>query len=231
MKRIAAALGALLATVVVAGCGSGHATPSLSKDSADTLLKKARAAVTAEKYVRVSGKIQDSGKSTSIDLRYVGTDSVGTIELAGASMQIEAVGATTYFKPSDAFWQQQLAANEATLVTKLIGGRWIIADPSNTNFSQLIEVAKRTFLTKEVLTPSSKVTKGKVTTINGTKAIPLKVDTGTLYLADSDARPLEVKGSGSGGSGTATFSYTAQTAPTAPSTKDQVDLSKLMAGK
>lgn len=228
MKRIATLALALLLTTLVAGCGG---STSLSSLSTDTLLKKARAQVAAAQYVRVSGKIQESGQATSIDLRYVGSDSYGTIVLAGATMRIESVGGTTYFKPSAAFWKQQLQASEAKLVTGLIGNRWIVADPKNANFTQLIEVAKRTFLTKEVLTPSSKVTKGAVTTVAGTKAIPLTVQKGTLYLDDSTARPLQVKGSGTGGSGTATFSYAKLATPTAPSAKDRVDLSKLMAGK
>lgn len=213
----------------LAGCGGGSS--SLSGLSTDALLKKARVQVASAKYVRVAGKIQQSGQATSIDLRYVGNDSYGTIVLAGATMQIESVGGTTYFKPSADFWKQQLSANEASVVTKIIGGRWIVADPSNASFAQLVAVAKRTFLTKEVLTPSSTVTKGAVTTVGGTKAIPLSVKTGKLYLDDATARPLQVTGSGSGGSGTATFSYDSFAAPIAPAAKDRVDLSKLLSGK
>ena len=229
MKRIIAVLVAVLVTLSVAACGSSK---SLSNLSTSELLKKARAAVSAEKYVTVSGEIQESGKATSIDLHYVGDDSYGTIVLAGAKMQIEAVDGKTYFKPSNAFWKQQLSADQAKLVTGLIGDRWIIADSSNANFAQLIEVAQRTFLTKEVLTPDakSKITKGKVTTVDGEKAIPLTVDTGKLYLADATARPIQVSGSGTGGSGTAKFSYDKLTAPSAPAANEQVDLAKLMSG-
>ena len=67
-----------------------------------------------------------------------------------------------------------------------------------------------------------------MTTVSGTKAIPLKLKSGAIYLADRDARPLQIKGSGSGGSGTATFSYDKVTVPAAPSSKEQVDLAKLM---
>jgi hypothetical protein len=117
------------------------------------------------------------------------------------------------------------------MVANLIGDHWIVADPSNANFAQLIDLAKRSFLTDEVLTPQDKVTKGKVTTVSGTKAIPLTLASGAIYLADKDARPLQIKGSGSGGSGTATFSYGKVTIPAAPAAKDVVDLAKLMASK
>lgn len=226
MKRTLAVLLAVLVALTLAGCGS----KSLDNLKPDELLKKARASVSAEHYVSISGKIKESGTNTSIDLHYNGEDSYGTIVLAGATLQIRAVDGTTYFKPDKAFWKQQLAGEQAGLITKLIGGRWIVADPSNSNFAQLIEISQRTFLTKEVLSPSSTVTKGEVTTVDGHKAIPLKVKQGKLYLDDETARPIQVSGAGGGSSGTATFSYDKVKAPKAPPKKDRVDLSKLMSG-
>jgi len=228
MKRLFAVLLAALLGVLLAGCGS---TPSQSKLSTADLLKKARAYVTAHDDVSLSGKIDQSGTGTSLDLKYSGSDSYGTIKLSGATIELESVGGTTYFRPSKEFWSQQLPKAQADLVTKLIGTRWIIADPSNANFAQLIQVSKRAFLIDEVLTPQDKVTKGKVTTVSGTKAIPLTLKSGAIYLADSDARPLQIKGSGSGGSGTATFDYGKVTIPAAPASKDTVDLAKLMQSK
>lgn len=228
MKRALAVLLAAVLGILLTGCGS---TPSQAKLSTSALLTKARAYIQAQDNVSLSGRIAQGGAETAIDLAYSGQDSVGTITLSGAQIQVESIGGKTYFKPSDAFWSQQLPKAQATLVTKLINGRWIIADPSNSDFTQLIQISKRAFITDEVLTPTGKVIKGKVTTISGTKAIPLTLDNGAIYLADSDARPLQVKGSGGGGSGTATFSYAKVTIPAAPAAKDQVDLAKLMASK
>ena len=61
MKRTVVALLALLLAFTVAACGSSK---SLSGESASALLKKARAAVAAEKYVSISGKINEGGKAT-----------------------------------------------------------------------------------------------------------------------------------------------------------------------
>ena len=226
MKRLLVALFAVLLGLVLTGCGGS--TPSQAKLSTAKLLTKARAYVKAQHDVSLSGRIDQGGAETSIDLKYSGDDSYGTIKLSGATIALESIGGKTYFKPSAAFWTQQLPKDQATMVTKLIGSRWIIADKANANFAQLIQLAQRSFLTDEVLTPEDKVTKGAVTTVSGTKAIPLKLKSGAIYLADRDARPLQIKGSGSGGSGTATFSYDKVTVPAAPSSKEQVDLAKLM---
>ena len=230
MKRTITALVALLIAFSVAACGSSK---SLSGESTSTLLKKSRAAVAKEKYVSISGKINESGKATSIDLHYVGDDSYGTIVLAGATIQLESVDGKTYIKPNDTFWKQQLSAAQAKVVTGLIGGRWIIADTANSNFAQLISLSHRDFLTKDMLTPSSKtkVSKGKVTTVGGEKAIPLTLGESKLYLDDSTARPIQVSGSGGGSTGTAKFSYDKVDTPTAPAAKDQVDLAKLTKGQ
>ena len=225
MKRFLAVLLAALLGVMLAGCGS---TPSQSKLSTSALLKKARAYVTAQKDVGLSGRIDQGGAETSLDLKYAGDDSYGTIKLSGATITLESVGGKTYFKPSKEFWTQQLSKDQAATVTGLIGDRWIIANPGNANFAQLIALAKRSFLTEQVLTPEGTITKGKVTTISGTKAIPLKLKEGAIYLADEDARPLQVKGSSTSGSGTATFSYDKVTIPAAPTGKDVVDLTKLL---
>jgi len=229
MKRSIAVLIAATLGLVLAGCGGS--APSQAKLSSDQLLAKARAYVKSHQDVSLSGKIDQGGGETSLDLKYSGEDSFGTIKLSGATIDLESIGGTTYFKPSREFWTQQLPQAQADLVSKLIGDRWIIADPANANFAQLIEVSKRAFLTDTVLAPEGKAAKGKVTTISGIKAIPLTLTHGSIYLADSDARPLQIKGSGSGGSGTADFSYAKVTMPAAPTAKEQVDLSKLMSAK
>ena len=223
MKRLLAVLLAIVLGFALAGCGS---TPSQSKLSTSALLKKARAYVTAQKDISLSGRIDQAGAETSLDLKYSGDDAYGTIKLSGATIAIESIGGKTWFKPSTSFWAQQLKKDQANMVANLIGDHWIIADPTNANFAQLITLAKRSFLTKEVLTPEGTITKGKVTTVSGTKAIPLTLKSGSIYLADEDARPLQIKGSSGGDSGTATFSYDKVTVPAAP--KDAVDLTKLL---
>jgi hypothetical protein len=229
--RLTAMLSALaLGGAVLVGCGGGGGGggggDDLSGLSTSKLLAKAVAQVKAAKYVRISGKINDQGQDTGLDLSYVGKDSRGTITLEGATVELETVGGKTWFKPSDAFWNKQMGAKSAAQVIKLVNGRWIVAAAGNQSYAQLIELASRDLITKEILDPDSKVTKGKVTKVDGVEVIPLKTTDGTLYLDKETARPVQIVGSGSS-KGTANFSYDKIDAPTAPAAKDQVDLSKL----
>jgi hypothetical protein len=231
--RVLAILTALvLGGAVLAGCGgsSGGGGADLSGLSTKTLLQKAVAQVKKEKYVSISGSIDDQGQQTGLALDYVGADSHGTITLEGTTLELETVGGKTWFKPSDAFWNKQMGAKSAAQVIKIINGRWIIAQASNQSFSQLIELASKDFITKEILNPDSTVTKGSVTKVKGVEVIPLKTTDGTLYIDRSNARPVQIVGNGSQGKGTATFSYDKIDAPTAPAAKDQVDLSKVAGG-
>jgi hypothetical protein len=221
---IAAAL--LAGSAVLAGCGSSG-SDDLTGLSTSKLLDRAVAQVKKEKYVQISGKITDQGEETGLDLSYIGEESRGTITLAGATLELETVDGTTYFRPSDAFWKKQMGAKSAAQVIKVINGRWIVADAKNDSFAQLIELASKDFVTKEILDPDSKVTKGKVKKVNGVECIPLETKDGTLYVDKATARPVQIVGGGSSGKGTADFSYDKQDPPTAPAADEQVDLSKL----
>jgi hypothetical protein len=226
--RLTAILTALLlGGAALAGCGSSGGGSDLTGLSTTKLLDKAVAQVKKEKYVKISGKINDKGQETGLDLSYVGSDSHGTITLESTTLELETVAGKTYFKPSDAFWRKQMGAKNAAQVIKLINGRWIVADSSNQSFAQLIELASKDFVTKEILNPDSKVTKGKVTKVSGVECIPLETADGTLYVDKENARPVQIVGKGSEGKGTADFSYDKIDAPTAPAKDQQVDLSKL----
>jgi hypothetical protein len=231
--RLAAILTALtLGSAALTGCGgsSSGGDSDLSGLSTTKLLDRAVAQVKKEKYVSVSGKIDDQGQETGLDLDYVGADSHGTITLEGTTLELETVGGKTWFKPSAAFWNKQMGAKSAAQVIKVINDRWIVVDPANKSFAQLVELASKDFVTKEILHPESKVTKGKVTKVKGIEVIPLKTTDGTLYLDKSNARPIQIVGTGNQGKGTADFSYDKIDAPTAPAAKDQVDLSKIAGG-
>ncbi|WP_310961152.1 hypothetical protein [Nocardioides terrisoli] len=219
-------LGALLA-VLLAGCGSSK--PDLTKLSVPALFHKASAAVAKKKYISLSGRIASSNglAGTGLDLHYVDGDSYGEITLGnGAQLRIESVGGKTWFKPNAAFWRAQMG-KDAAAILRVIAGRWILANPDNANFGQVLQLASRDFIAKQVLDPKIPAAKGSVTTIAGTDCIPLRLKAGTLYLNASTALPVRVAGTGKSGSGAADFSYAKVSAPIAPTAKQQVDLSSL----
>ncbi|MGN6251809.1 MAG: hypothetical protein ACTHNS_08350 [Marmoricola sp.] len=220
----------LLGLLLTSGCGSSGS--DLSGLSAKQLLAKATAALKKQEDVSITGKIGTTGSGTSLDLHYVGREaSYGRLSPDKGSLRFERVDGKTWLQPDAAFLQAQLGASAGAL-TKLIGDKWILADPSNQAFGQLVAVASRDFLDSQVLAPSTAVTKGGKATVDGTKCVTLKTKTGTLYLDADTALPVQVSGTGSdaGGSGTGTahFSYDDLKAPTPPPADQQVDLSKLL---
>lgn len=217
---------ALVLGLAVAGCGG--AGTDLSGLSAKQLLAKATAALKKQEDVSISGRIGTTASQTGLDLHYVGHDaSYGRLTLSTGTLEFERVAGKTWLKPDAGFLRAQLGASGAA-VTKLIGGKWILADPSNQAFGQLIQVASRDFVDSQVLSASSTVTKGGPATVDGTKCVTLKTRTGTLYLDAATALPVQVAGTGDEDTGKAQFSYAKLTAPKAPPASEQVDLSKLV---
>lgn len=220
------AVAGLLLGLVLSGCGSS--APDLSGLTAKQLLAKATAALKQQQYVSISGRIGTTATQTSLDLHYIGRSaSDGQLNLSQGSLKFERVGGKTFLKPDAGFLRAQLGSGAAA-VTGLLGGKWILADPSNAAFSQLLQVASRDFVDTQVLSASSGVTKGGPATVHGTRCVTLKTKTGTLYLDAATALPVEVAGTGGTGTGKAAFSYDKLPTPTAPPANQQVDLSKLV---
>jgi hypothetical protein len=223
MRALAILVAVLLAATGLSACGSSSDVSGLSTTK---LLAKAKTAVKKEKYVSLKGTIKQSTNETGIDLNYIAKDSHGTITVQGAGMELETVAGKTYFKPSDEFWKAQMASS-ASAIIKLINGRWIVADPSNSSFKQIVDIAARSFVTDQILDPAGKVKKGKEKKVNGIDCIALTTSDGTLYLDKSDGKPVQIVGTGKEASGKADFTYDKIPAPKAPSKAQTVDLSQL----
>jgi hypothetical protein len=219
----AVCLGATLLT----GCG-GSSGDDLDELSIGDLLDRATTAVRDETYVSITGSIDRSGNETGLDLHYVGDDSDGSITLDGAKLQLRTVDGTTWFKPSDEFWKSQVGGKQAKRLIRLIDGRWIVADPANQSFGQIIQLASRDFVDEQLLdTEDGDLRRGDNEEVDGQKCLTLKTGDGTLYLSADDALPVQITGSTEEGEGKATFSYDEIPAPTAPAKDEQIDLSKL----
>lgn len=227
MKRTripAVALAVLLAVTALAGCGSSG--NDVSDLPVKQLLTKAKAQLKNTQYLEIKGNLHEGSSSIGLDLSYVGKDSHGTLSVSGKSVEIETVDGTTYFKPSDSFWKAQLGPGAKTVIN-LINGRWIVASADNPSLSQLTQLTDRSALAKQILSPDSKVTKGKTKQVDGDEAIALNSKNGTLYLATADARPVQITGNGNAGTGAVNFNYDKVAAPTAPPKDKTIDLSKL----
>lgn len=230
----AAVAGPLLAgLVLLAGCGagsgagSGAGDPEVATMSSKQLLSRGNEALHHERYVSIQGRIGTTATRTGLELHYIGQDaSFGRLTLPQGSLRFERVGSTTWLQPDAAFLRAQLGA-QAAAVTKLVAGKWIVADPANQAFTELAQVASRDFVDSQVLSPEGAVHKGGVVTAGGTRCVTLKTANGTLYLNASTFLPVRVSGTGSSAVGEADFSYAHLPAPTPPPADKQVNLGKL----
>ncbi|MDQ6687144.1 MAG: hypothetical protein M3Z50_05965 [Actinomycetota bacterium] len=217
---------ALVALAVTSGCGGAKNDRGLSKLSAQQLLHKSRAYVGGDNAVRAKGTVSSTGTKLGLDLNFSGSDSLGTITINGADMDIERLGGTVYFKGSDSFWKAQAGAQAQQIIT-VINGRWIKADPSAAQLKGLLNLASRKFVTDQVLSPNGTVKKGAPKTVNGVDCLTLSTKDGSLYVDKQDAKPVELVGGSGGSSGKVDFTYTSVTKPSAPAAKDVIDFAKL----
>lgn len=227
---LAALLAGLLAgLMLLAGCGSGSgdASPDVTAMTSKQLLARGNEALHHQRYVSIQGRIGTTATRTGLELHYIGQDaSFGRLTLPQGSLRFERVGSTTWLQPDAAFLRAQLGA-QAAAVTRLVAGKWIVADPANQAFTELAQVASRDFVDSQVLSPEGAVHKGGVVTAGGTRCVTLKTANGTLYLDASTYLPVRVSGTGSSAVGEADFDYAHLQAPTPPPADKQVDLSKL----
>jgi hypothetical protein len=181
----------LLAAVAVAATASSavQVVPALAAGSsgeaaktAQQILVDARVATTSATSVRVAGSVGQGASATTLNVVAGHSEGGGLIGVGGATFNVIIHATKVYLKADEATWTKE--ANAA--VAGLLANRWLqttTADKDFANFVQLLEVPS---LTKGLLSPSGQVVKGKMTTYNGTPAIPL-VDKGksggTLYVA------------------------------------------------
>lgn len=217
---------ALVALTTTSSCGGAKHDPGLSKLSAQQLLHRSQVYVGRNNPVRAKGTVSSSGTRLGLDLNFSGSDSLGTITINGADMDIERVGGTVYFKGSDAFWKAQAGAQAQQIIT-VVNGRWIKADPSAAQLKGLLDLASRKFVTDRVLSPNATVKKGAPKTVNGVDCLTLSTKDGSLYVDKQDAKPVELVGGSGGSSGRVDFTYTNVNKPSPPAPKDVIDFAKL----
>ncbi|MGD9956167.1 MAG: hypothetical protein AB7O74_16395 [Candidatus Nanopelagicales bacterium] len=207
-KALAAAALAITALLTVSACGSSTgastteaASNGVADKSAEEILKAAQDAAKAETSVHMVGTVtQDSGEM-KIDLNVEkGGKAVGTIVMAGATLDIIATGTTVYVKGDKAFWDSQ--AGEGAY--DLIGDKWV-SSTSAKDLESFKDFTDFTTAISQMLNPSGTITKTEASTVDGQAAIGIKDgDKGTLWVATTgDPLPISIDG---GTEGSVTFS-------------------------
>lgn len=212
--------------LVLVGCGSGSDSDAGVADlSADKILARAEKRLAQEEFITVKGKGKDEKSSTEIDvdMSFAGETAAGTVGVSGMTLEVLKAEGKTYFKADKEFFESSGAPAD---VMDLIGGKWVLIDPSNQNFAEIGSFASKKEFFGELLDPSSKVTKGKDRKVDGVDCVALKDKQGTFYFDKSDARPVSLVATDDG-EGTLNFSYDKIDEAQAPSADEVLDLANL----
>lgn len=218
----------IAASIALTGCGGGSGSESaakpegVSKLSAKRLLTKANQELQRRETVSVVGSATDDGTKIAFDMTYAGSTVDGTITTDGLAIELLSDGSQAFFKGSDRFYEEAVGA-DAENFKKLVGGRWVLFDENDEQFSDLASFVDRVKFLNELLKPEGPITKGKEKTIGGVECVPLNDTKGTLWLNKKNGSPVRVIS----GEDELTFDYATHRPAEAPGSRDIVDLAKL----
>ncbi len=230
LAGVALALSGLLA---LTACGDmtamsdvGASNPAgnrLADQSAVDILKAANDAALGQSSVHMKGTVTQGTDTLTMDLRLEkGGGAMGTLDLAGAMLQIVSTGTAVYVKGDKAYWTAEAGAGAA----ELIGDSWVSATTASdmAQFKDLVDYATAL---GGVLDPTGAVTKGGAATIDGVEVVGVKDGKiGTLWVA-TEGEPLPVLIDG-GTQGRVTFTeWGERVAVIVPDAADVLDPSEL----
>jgi hypothetical protein len=230
-RVVLALAGACIICLTAAACGGGGGggTP-LAGLSAKQVLDKAVGDLKSASGFTESGTTTDSGNTYTINLRFEpGKGCMGTISQAGrGSYAIVLIGTTTWVKPDDAFWEANLGS-KAPHVIALQRGRYLKGTTTDVNANDATKPCDLNALTYSLSLPLD-VVMGKVTTVNGQRAVPLtdKVLGGIMYVTDaSPPQVLRLVNNFAGKSAKHNFNVGAPITVTAPPASQSIDGSQV----
>ncbi len=220
------------------GASSVSATPSASSTgdplaslTGKQIVTKAVANATAASSLTMAGTVNNSGETFSLSLGFKrGQGCAGTMtEGSKGSFKLIVIGTTAYLNPDAKFWKSNAGA-EADAVIALVNGRYIKASTSNANMAGLAKMCDISQMLGS-LKVTGTVTKGPVSTLNGTRVLQLRDSKGgVMYVTDTSTPQIVeiVKAKDTGdGSGKVTLSVGAPVTLVAPPSSQVIDGSKI----
>jgi len=203
---------AIIAAVLVTGAAACGSTPKPTASSdplagltAGQITERAIADLREATSVRLTGGGTDSGKAFGVAVALVRDRGCkGSISLDGRKLRLINVGKSVWMLPSDSFYKSQGVS--ATAIS-LLSGKWLKVRGSALN--GLSSFCSLSTVVREMKGQYAKMTKGKVTTIDGQRAVTIHQAgyTGAFYISDT-AKPEILKGDVTKGSTTGTITFT-----------------------
>lgn len=241
MASVAAVAASCLGAAACGSSGSSGAAASpsstpnpLASLTAAQVRQKAVADAEAAPSLTMNGTVAESGQTYTIDLGIKhsqgceGTVGVGT----EGSVKIIVIGQTVYVNPDKQFWTSNAGSN-ASAVNALINGRYIRTTMSDKNVAGISAMCSVSQLLNQNsgTTGTGTVTKGPVTTLNGTRVLELKVSDGSTEYVTDTSKPEFVEATApkgtKGGSGKVVVGIDAPVTLTAPPASQVLDGSEI----
>lgn len=228
LMRWPAVAAACLSCLTAAACGGLTAAtlrpfPQSTVDPLATLtaaavVREATADAEAAPSLTMGGTLADAGVRIGITLRFKrGRGCVGTVAYPGKGrVELIVVGRSVYLKADARFWTANAGA-KASLIMTLLNGRYLEVSASDKSMADLARVCSL----PTILNPGpATVTYAKeaVTTLDGTRVLPLRLSDGsTEYVTDTPV-PEFVRATGpkAGAGGDLSVSVGAPVTVTAP---------------
>jgi hypothetical protein len=234
VTRLLKLITALVAIVLLGGCGGssggGSATNGIEKLTADKALAKVKADAATVKSVHVKGDIVQSGNTLGLDVHAGQSEGEGTLTVGGGTVELKLVDGEAYLRGDEAALKSFGASDQELAAT---AGKWLKSSASGGQFDSFSTFLDTEQLFTSLLDPNGTVKTGELTTLNGEKAFTL-IDTatdaegggGTLYVAATGkALPLRIAKAGTEGGSVDFLDYDAELNVEAPA--DAIDISQL----
>ena len=180
------------------GASTVATTPATSNTSlsATDLLASATKAVTAATSVHINGTAAAVSSTEAASLALTATRSnegEGTVQIAGATLDVLVANGTPYIKAPTAFWTKSGAG--AAIASKL-AGKWITAPASGSSAGQLTGITQFVDMAKVVdpiLANFGTPTTAGTSTVDGVKVIKITDPTGNQLFVPAEGNPLPVR--------------------------------------
>lgn len=212
---------AAAAALLLTACGSSPLEGKTGPEVADA----AAAALEEAGAVHVTGTVEQDGEEAEVDLQLQGEDASGTLTLAGAEVQLLAVGGDVYMQAAPEFWAsfgmpEQMAAQ--------FDGRWVTvpgaaaADFADFSLAGFVD---------QLRNPDNEVEEEvRSDEVDGTDVVVVEQENGSeLFVADEDpSYPLQITESGDSNSVLTFSDFGEEEDISAPS--DAIDLMEMMGG-
>lgn len=244
-RRGVALLGtAVMATTVLAGCGSDSDDSEGSGDSGDSssfvdqdaqaIMDAAEEATKNASSFRIVGEMQSDGSEASLDLVLATDGCEGTVGIDGSDVEVLKIGDEGWYRPTADFWRAQLGGagmDDATLDQLLsqVEGKWITDEEGS--FDDFCTIESFFDDADDEDDDNSEATKGDVEDIDGVEAIAIDHESdgtpATLWVAvDEPHYAVRVDGGDEGSFDLTDFDE--DVSFEAPDDADVVDLNSLM---